>query len=1428
MKALIIEDDPDTRKLLGAFVRERRHEAVLASSAEEALERCTREAFSLILLDLGLPGMDGLTFCSLLRAQPGGDRVFIMVVTARDTPADALAALEVGADDYVSKPIDPAILRLRLMIAERQVLRIRERGKAEDALKESSTRLARTEAFSSIIVTHVGLEGQWLKVPSSLSQLLGYSEHELKGRRFEDFTHPEDSDTSAAARDQVIRGELKAIDFETRYLKRDGGIVWLSVNMALVTDSAERPVHFLTYLRDVTSAKRLEQALRESEERYAFAVRGSSAGLWDWNLLTGEVYYSPRYLELLGCAPEDLSTGIDAFLRRLHPDDRPIRDRALQEHLNHHVPLQVEYRLRHADGTYRWFESRGQAIWNAEGRPIRIAGSILDITERKDAEEALRVGDARNRAILSAIPDVIFVLDGECIYRDYSTPDPARLGGTPERFLGRSIDEVHDLGVARDVRAAVARALETGDPQVFDYVMPVDGSERSFEAKLVAFGPDRVLVLTRDVTDRRRMAQDLRRTSEHFATIINSVDSIVWEAQANPLRFTFVSEQGERFLGYPQQRWIDEPGFFEQHIHPEDRAAAVAFSEAETAGVRSHEFEYRMIAADGRVIWVRNIVSVEGKDGIPERLNGVMVDMTAKKEAERSLRESEERHRSVIDTLAEGVLLLDDEGIIRAVNPSAERILMQTSEELLGHPAYASKWLITREDGSPISDDDMPGRMTLRTGEPQTNLVMGIERPEGPTTWIAVNSRIMCSGEDTGKRQVVLSFEDITERKQAEEALRRSERRAFDFLDGVPVGVFVTDADGHPQYLNREAAHILGRGLVLGASPESLAETYQVYLEGTEEQYPPSRMPIVRALAGESSSVEDMVVRRLGVEIPLHVSASPVRDDAGNVAFSIATFADVSKTRQAQAALIQTGRQLEEQRKLLDEIVSNTPGHIVLYDAQGRHLYVNRPALEACRRHLADVVGKYWHEIPSFPSERGREIDLRLSQAIAAGEPIQFETTYPIQGEMRTWACTFVPIRDLDGHIAYVLAADLDITDRKRAEVERESMERRLQETQKLESLGVLAGGIAHDFNNLLTGILGNASLAKMDAIPGTGIDTAVQQIEQAAQRAADLCRQMLAYSGKGRFVVQRLDLSALVTDTTHLLQLSISKHAVLKFQLTQGLPPVLADGTQIRQIIMNLVMNASDAIGERSGLITISTGVMQANREFLKHTHLAPDLPEGEYVFLEVTDTGCGMSVETLNRIFDPFFTTKFTGRGLGLAAVLGIVRGHRGALKVESTPSRGSTFRLLLPCAEGAAEHWNSGRGASETWRGSGKVLVVDDEATVRTVANRMLEALGYDVLTAEDGRAAMDVFRGQAGSIRIVLLDLTMPHWNGEETFRALRQTDPAIKVILMSGYSEHEAVQRFVGQGLAGFVQKPFSLDTLRATLQAAETEPIPHS
>jgi CheY-like chemotaxis protein/two-component sensor histidine kinase len=311
----------------------------------------------------------------------------------------------------------------------------------------------------------------------------------------------------------------------------------------------------------------------------------------------------------------------------------------------------------------------------------------------------------------------------------------------------------------------------------------------------------------------------------------------------------------------------------------------------------------------------------------------------------------------------------------------------------------------------------------------------------------------------------------------------------------------------------------------------------------------------------------------------------------------------------------------------------------------------------------------------------------------------------------------------------------------------------------------------------------------------------------------------MLAYSGKGRFIIQRIGLSSLVRETLHLLQLSISKKAVLKLDLAENLPAIMADATQIRQIIMNLVMNASDAIGEKSGLITISTSSINADRRYLADLVGAADLPPGNYVVLEVTDNGCGMNSETKAKIFEPFFTTKFTGRGLGLAAVLGIVRGHKGALKVYSELGRGSTFRLLLPAAGTHAGDTRVDHRIAPQWRGSGTVLVIDDEDSVRLVAGKMLKSLGFEVLTAENGEQGLLVYRAHTERVSAVLLDLTMPKMDGEETFRELRRVRPDACVILMSGFNEQEAGARFVGKGLAGFLQKPFTPEELRERLAA---------
>jgi len=342
-------------------------------------------------------------------------------------------------------------------------------------------------------------------------------------------------------------------------------------------------------------------------------------------------------------------------------------------------------------------------------------------------------------------------------------------------------------------------------------------------------------------------------------------------------------------------------------------------------------------------------------------------------------------------------------------------------------------------------------------------------------------------------------------------------------------------------------------------------------------------------------------------------------------------------------------------------------------------------------------------------------------------------------------------------------------------------------------------------------GMLGNADLAQLDLPSTHPAQTCLGDIKTAARRAADLCKQLLAYAGMGRFRSEAVNLSALVREMTELLRVTVAR-AQLELALAPDLPSVDADPSQMQQIIMNLLTNAADAVGG-SGTITVATGVQSCDRAYLHSPYLNEDLPEGRYVYLEVSDNGCGMDGTTQHRLFDPFFTTKFVGRGLGLAAVLGIVRAHNGTIKVSSEPGRGSSFRVLLPASEHPVASQEGEGAIGESWRGSGTVLVVDDEAAVRDVATRLLSRLGFQVLAAQSGSEALALLEKASEEVRLVLLDLSMPRMNGEQAFSQLHAMAPDLPVILTSGYNETEMARRFTGQGLAGFLQKPYALQDL---------------
>ena len=389
-----------------------------------------------------------------------------------------------------------------------------------------------------------------------------------------------------------------------------------------------------------------------------------------------------------------------------------------------------------------------------------------------------------------------------------------------------------------------------------------------------------------------------------------------------------------------------------------------------------------------------------------------------------------------------------------------------------------------------------------------------------------------------------------------------------------------------------------------------------------------------------------------------------------------------------------------------------------------------------------------------------------------------------------------------------------------------EDSEAQSRHVQKLESIGVLAGGIAHDFNNLLHVILGNADIALSRLAGRSPARGPVEEVIRATMRAADLTRQMLAYSGKGAFVVRNLDLSNEVREMATLLRTAISKQATLVWELETDLPPVKADATQVRQIVMNLITNASDALQNAGGDITLRTGVLDRSQlhqpgfaSLIGDAERTADSSE-EMVYLEVHDTGAGMTPDTLRRIFDPFFSTKFSGRGLGLAAVMGIVRSHQGLIRIRTEPERGTSFQVLFPSVRGKVTKQEKPSAARSEWRGEGTILVVEDEEEVREVAERILQDFGFQTIPAVDGRDALDIMESRGSGMTAILMDLSMPRMGGQEALRQLRQSWPDLPVIMMSGYTEEAVASQFsdAGPGVTAFLQKPFFAEDLIGVLR----------
>jgi PAS domain S-box-containing protein len=678
--------------------------------------------------------------------------------------------------------------------------------------------------------------------------------------------------------------------------------------------------------------------------------------------------------------------------------------------------------------------------------------------------------------------------------------------------------------------------------------------------------------------------------------------------------------------------------------------------------------------------------------------------------------------------------------------------------------------------------------------------------------------------EETGSPPRVLGHaQDITKRVRAEEALRESENRFRTMADTAPVFIWMSDAEGRCIFVNKAWLDFSGR-----AFEQELGRGWAAAFHPDDRER--GTADFKSAIAARQAFQAEYRMRRADGEYRWILDTGTPRFDAtGQFTGHIGSCVDVTEARlhrdelarrvaERTAELLRANEALHRSEQHYQVLTDLAPVGIFRTDADGRCLYVNDRVCQICGITPEEAGLGRWSRILE-PEDQVR-LGTEWRKVVAGGGPGSLEHRVVRRDGTTVWALThFAAERGEGGVVTGCIGTVADISDRKRAEEENRMLEAQVQHAQRLQSLGILAGGLAHDFNNLLTIILGNARIAMMDLPSESPAVENLAEIETATSRAAELTSQMLAYSGKGRFTVQAVNLASVAEETASLLQGVISKKTAVQFYVPAALPAIEADLSQIRQVAMNLITNAAEAIGEAPGVIKVSCGVVDADRTYLSGTYFDDRLPAGRYVYLEVSDTGCGMSPETQAKIFDPFFTTKFTGRGLGLAAVIGIVRAHRGALRVSSRPGIGSNFRVLFPGTDGSETIQAAPPAAECAVPGSGTILVVDDEAGMRNLARAILENSGFTVLTACDGADAVRVFTRHAAEIRAVVLDLTMPVMNGEEAATELQRIRP-VPVILSSGYGEHEVAARFAGRSLAGFLCKPYQPADLTAVLHRA--------
>ncbi|HMP00979.1 MAG TPA: PAS domain S-box protein [Gemmatales bacterium] len=1324
-----------------------------------------------------------------------------------------LASAQAAELDALRAELDRLRSQLDAEAAHRQQL--------ESDLKRLQRRFEVFQQYSSDGQAWLDAEGRLIAFAASHERLTGFPpEAHLQAHVF-DLAMPDEVDAVRAALERVRSDPKEVAHFRGRMIDASGQERWVDaafVNLLADPDIGAIVIHY----RDVTQGLASEAERQRTAQLMETIVDASPLAIFSldretrvtsWNRAAEEMF-GWRAADILGQRYPLVPTGREEEFRYIF--ERNLRGMAV-----HGIDL-VRQRQ---DGSLMEIALYTAPLRDASGEVAVVVSLARDVTEENRAARRLAESEQRFRRLVQQSPDLIFECSPEGTLVSVSPACQAVLGTPPRSVLGRPLAS---LAVPEDAPRLAALCLptaaaDTERPPCTVRLLHPEGQTLFVEFHIAPEWREGELRrwhgIARDITDRHLALEELQRSRRFIARVADATPTLIYVYDLLEDRNVYANEQVARQLGYSLEE-VRAPGFLVSLVHPDDLSALAATVASKRAATDADLFEHalRLRRSDGVYRTFQNweVLFERDPDGGPRLMLGIGLDVTEREHSQAALREKQQLVENLAAAVPDSLYLIDlNRELLVYQNNRIEEQLGWSAADLVQFDTARFEELVHPDD-RPLWHEHRQRRHAATPGDVFDHEIR-IRHRDGNWRWIRSRERVFARDPEGTSRFAVGTSRDVTQRKLMEVALQRSEAQLRQLIQNADDIILLYDVEGRIQFGYAPARYGIDEQVWIGRTPLELFEQrLGTMLMGQ----------IQMVLATQQPHIFENCLPWAGREYWFSDHLYPIRDPDGRITGVGRICRDVTVQKQAEAAA-------QERAHFSQRIVSSSPSLVFTLHVHERTVgFISGNVARILGYEPAELLQMGAQVIPylTHPDERGLIDDLLTPwQHAADGEILKAE--YRLRrrdGSWRwfqSWAVVFA--RDSSGAVTHILSNALDVTEHKSAELERQrqaelhrDLEQRMAQAQKPESLGVLAGGIAHDFNNLLTAVLGNSALALMRPALGGDLTDLLQQIQLAAQRAAELTHQLLAYAGKGKIIIQPLSVNQLVQEMMRLLGSIVSRQAVFQLDLASDLSLVEADATQMRQILMNLITNASDALEGRSGSIVLRTSNVELTAVDLERTLLHDSATPGRYVLVEVQDTGCGMDAATQQRMFDPFYTTKFTGRGLGLAAVLGIVRSHQGTLAVESEPGRGTTFRLYLPASDlplPTPVHTVPVQAAA------GSILVAIEDSSVRELTRRLLEKCGYRPLPVRTGREAIELCALKSQEVVLAVIDPAHLGQPLPEMLLRLREQRPSLGVVLIvRGFSSGPEPP-----GDVVTIEKPFNPASLiQAVKEALALKEVP--